>query len=64
MKPPLIESLKGTLPDLLPGYRVKWLDGNGIEKSEHRIKELRSIAAGPLPGKSLVILDPAATPSH
>ena len=41
---PLIESLGGTLPDLLPGYRVKLLDGNCIEKSEHRIKELRSIA--------------------
>jgi hypothetical protein len=56
---PIIEQLGGTLPPLLPGYRVKLLDGNCIAKSEHRIKELRTLAAGPLPGKSLVVLDPA-----
>ena len=38
---PVIEQLGGTLPPLLPGYRVKLLDGNCIEASEHRIKELR-----------------------
>ena len=47
------------MPPLLPGYRVKLLDGNCIEASEHRIKELRTLAAGALPGKSLVVLDPA-----
>ena len=56
---PIIEQLGGTLPSLLPGYRVKLLDGNCIEASEHRIKELRNLAAGALPGKSLVVLDPA-----
>jgi hypothetical protein len=56
---PIIEQLGGMLPQLLPGYRVKLLDGNCIEASEHRIKELRSITAGALPGKSLVVLDPA-----
>jgi|LGVF01.1.fsa_nt_gb hypothetical protein len=56
---PIIEQLGGTLPSLLPGYRVKLLDGNCIEASEHRIKELRTLAAGALPGKSLVVLDPA-----
>jgi hypothetical protein len=56
---PIIEQLGGTLPPLLPGYRVKLLDGNCIAKSEHRIKELRTLAGGPLPGKSLVVLDPA-----
>jgi IS4 transposase len=49
----------GALPDLLPGFRVKILDGNCLAKSEHRLQELRPIAAGPLPGKSLVVLDPA-----
>jgi IS4 transposase len=43
---------------LLPGYKVKLLDGNCIEASEHRIKELRDLAAGALPGKSLVVYDP------
>ena len=46
---PIIEQLGGTLPSLLPGYRVKLLDGNCIEASEHRLKELRNLAAGPYP---------------
>jgi hypothetical protein len=55
---PIIKALGGTAPSPLPGLRVLLLDGNCIEKTEHRIKELRSIAAGPLPGKSLVVYDP------
>jgi hypothetical protein len=55
---PIIRKLGGTPPDPLPGLRVKLLDGNCIEKSHHRIKELRSLSAGPLPGKSLVVYDP------
>jgi hypothetical protein len=55
---PIIEKLGGTNDSPLPGFRVKLLDGNCIEKSHHRIKELRTIAAGPLPGKSLVVYDP------
>jgi len=54
---PLIEKLGGAKVCALPGFRIKLLDGNCIEKSQHRIKELRSIAAGPLPGKSLVVYD-------
>jgi hypothetical protein len=49
----------GTLPPLLPGYRIKILDGNCLEATEDRIRELRGTAAGPLPGKSLVVLDPS-----
>ncbi len=56
---PIIKKLHGTNPDLLPGLRIKLLDGNCIEKSHHRIKELRLLSAGPLPGKSLVVYDPA-----
>ena len=55
---PIIKGLSGLKPSLLPGFRVKLLDGNCIEKSHHRIKELRTLAAGPLPGKSLVVYDP------
>jgi hypothetical protein len=54
-----IRHLKGTLPDWLPGYRVKILDGNAIAATEHRLKPLRSCDSAPLPGKSLVVLDPA-----
>jgi len=37
---------------------VKILDGNAIEASEHRLKDLRATASGALPGKSLVVFDP------
>ncbi len=55
---PIIEGLKGTRRSPLPGYPVRLLDGNCIEASEHRIKELRTLSAGALPGKSLVVYDP------
>lgn len=53
----VIEELGGAQAPLLAGYRVKLLDGNCIEASEHRIKELRPLREGPLPGKSLVVYD-------
>lgn len=55
---PIIRELGGIQAPLLPGFRTKVLDGNCIEASEHRLKELRDIAAGALPGKSLVVYDP------
>lgn len=54
----LIKTLYPSALLSLPGYRIKLLDGNCIAASEHRIKELRTLAAGALPGKSLVVLDP------
>ena len=54
----LIHHIGGTNPPLLPGYRVKFLDGNCIEATEHRVKVLRQTRAGALPGKSLVVFDP------
>jgi hypothetical protein len=44
---------------LLPGYRVRILDGNHLAGTEHRLHELRTTAAGALPGQALVVLDPA-----
>jgi hypothetical protein len=43
---PIIRKLGGTRKSPLPGKRIKLLDGNGIEKSQHRLKETRSITAG------------------
>src|SRR4028119_2315962 len=40
------------------GYRIKILDGLWLAATDHRLKVLRSEAAAPLPGKSLVVLDP------
>ncbi len=56
---PLIEQVGGAQKPLMPGFRIKLLDGNCIAATEHRIKELRSLSAGPLPGKSLVVYDPS-----
>lgn len=56
---PLIRQLNGQRPQLLPGYRVKILDGNHLAATEHRLKELRTTNAGPLPGLCLVVLDPS-----
>jgi hypothetical protein len=55
----IIHQLGGEQPALLPGYRVQILDGNGLGATEHRLEVLRNTRAGPLPGKSLVVLDPA-----
>jgi hypothetical protein len=55
---PVIKKIGGTSRSPLPGLRIKLLDGNCIEKSQHRIQELRFTSAGPLPGKSLVVYDP------
>jgi hypothetical protein len=55
----VIEELGGQVPALLPGCRVKILDGNALAGTDHRIKELRQSTAAALPGKSLVVLDPA-----
>lgn len=55
----LITALNGPCQPLLPGYRVKMLDGNCLAGTEHRLEVLRDKSAGALPGKSLVIYDPS-----
>jgi len=54
-----VKALGAQRKALLPGYRVKVLDGNCIEATEHRLAVLRRTPAGPLPGKSLVVYDPS-----
>lgn len=54
----LIEQMGGKSAPLLEGYEVRILDGNGLAASERRLKVLREVACAPLPGKSLVVLDP------
>jgi hypothetical protein len=56
---PVIRAMGGAVPDPLPGYRVKILDGNHLGKTQRRLKPLRDVIAGPLPGQTLVVLDPA-----
>jgi IS4 transposase len=55
---PVIDAMGGGRSRLLPGYRVRILDGNHLASTEHRIEELRTLRAGALPGQALVVLDP------
>jgi IS4 transposase len=55
----LIQQMGGSASPLLAGYETRILDGNALAATEHRLSVLRSVAAAPLPGKSLVVLDPA-----
>jgi hypothetical protein len=54
----IIRKTQAVLPELVPGYRVKILDGNHLRRTQRRIKELRALNAAPLPGHCAVILDP------
>jgi hypothetical protein len=54
----IIDHTEGRFSPWLPGYRVKILDGNHLRRSQRRLKELRTQNAAPLPGHSLVMLDP------
>ena len=56
---PLLRQAGWANPELLPGYRVKVLDGNHLAHTQRRVKLLRNVIAGPLPGHALVVLDPA-----
>lgn len=56
---PLIAHMGGERAPWLKSYRVKIVDGNCIEASEHHIKELRQAEGRALPGKSLVVYEPA-----
>jgi hypothetical protein len=55
---PIIQQLGGMAPALLPGFRVRILDGNHLAGTEHRLQELRTMRAAALPGQALVVLDP------
>jgi hypothetical protein len=55
---PLLRQLGATRPPLVNGYATKVLDGNHLGGSEHRLEELRDVAAAALPGQTLVVLEP------
>jgi IS4 transposase len=54
----VVDRLGANHPRLLPGYRVKIIDGNHLAATEHRIEPLRTTRSGPLPGQALVVLEP------
>src|ERR671918_374926 len=55
---PIVEQVGGAREPWLAGYQVKIIDGNCLEATEQRMKPLRELGAGALPGKSLVVFDP------
>jgi len=55
----VIQAMGGVLPALLPGFRVKILDGNHLAGTDRRLKLLRRQGGAVLPGQSLVVLDPS-----
>jgi hypothetical protein len=57
---PGVAQTGGALPSPLPGRRVRILDGNCAAATQRRLKVLRGVQDAPLPGKALVVLDPAS----
>jgi hypothetical protein len=55
---PVMDALGMPGSSWLTGYRIKALDGNHLAATERRLEVLRGCAAGPLPGQSLVVLEP------
>jgi Transposase DDE domain len=53
-----LQQMPSPPPPVLPGYRVRVLDGNHLAGTEHRVKELRRYRAAALPGHALVFYDP------
>ncbi len=49
---------KAGFKPMLPGYQTRVLDGNHLAATQRRLKVLRNVAAGPLPGLALVAFDP------
>jgi Transposase DDE domain len=55
---PLLHSLHVALPEPIPGYHLRILDGNKLAATHHRLPETRHDSAAPLPGQTLAILEP------
>ena len=54
----VMDELDADLAPPFPGYVNRVLDGAHLAATEHRLKELRTKQAGPLPGMGLCVLDP------
>jgi IS4 transposase len=53
----VLEALRPSPPDPVPGLRLRTLDGNYLAGTEHRLDCLRASGAAALPGLSLVVRD-------
>ena len=55
----LVRAGGGLLPEPIPGYPARIIDGNVLSGTEHRIEPLRTTWSAGLPGMSLAIYEPA-----
>lgn len=56
----LIRAAGGLLPEPIPGYPARIIDGNVLTGTEHRIEPLRATWSAGLPGMSLAVYEPAS----
>jgi hypothetical protein len=56
----LISAAGGLLPEPVPGYAARILDGNVLTGTDHRVTELRSTRSAVLPGMSLAVYEPVS----
>lgn len=56
----LIAAANGLLPEPVPGYAARILDGNILTGTDHRITVTRSTRSATLPGMSLAVYEPAS----
>jgi hypothetical protein len=57
---PVMEALNAWLPEPIPGFRARVVDGNLLGKTERRINPLRNHWSRGLPGRALVVYEPAS----
>lgn len=55
----LVRAGGGLLPEPIPGYPARIIDGNVLSGAEHRIEPLRTTWSAGLPGMSLALYEPA-----
>jgi IS4 transposase len=56
---PVLQTMPVAVKEPLPGYRLRILDGNVLTGTDHRLTALRRWLNACLPGKSLVVYEPA-----
>lgn len=55
---PVVEPLRAGRTPLLPGFRMRVVDGNHLPASDKRLAPLRDFRGAALPGHALVVFDP------
>lgn len=54
----IIDEMDAALPGPLPGFAVRIVDGNHLQGTPHRLKELRRLGDAARPGHTLAVLNP------